>query len=134
MVIQKKLLVNASYLFILVDTLPLEEFKQFCKNEIQNKNVMSLPKFSTILEHPFFTHDFIVIYSFLTELALKSETERQSFFTELATKLKTFPEEIVARQLGELLLSRLVLLDSTACKHLLPFIFKPKQGMYNQCF
>lgn len=85
-----------------------------------------MPNFNTILEHPYFTHDFIIIYSFLTELALKTETERRTFFTELLTKLKAFPEEIVARQLGELLLSRLVLLDETACKHFLPYVFKPR--------
>lgn len=122
---------NLLFIFISDDALCIEEFKQFCKNELQNKNVMTLPKIDTILDHPFFTHDFIIIYSFLTELALKTESERQIFFTDLVSRLKAFPEEIVARQLGELLLSRLVLLDNTACKHLLPYVLKPKQGKYS---
>lgn len=37
-----------------------------------------------------------------------------------------FPENIIAEQLGRLLLSRMVLLDTTAQEQLLPFILKPK--------
>lgn len=42
-------------------------------------------------------------------------------------QLRAFPEKVVAEQLGKLLLSRLVLLDSTAQSKLLPFVLKPKQ-------
>lgn len=104
----------------------LEEFRQFCKNELQHQTPSQRPSFSSVLKHEFFTHNFIVIYSFLTELPLKMDAEREEFFTTLCSKLRTFPEEIVARQLGELLLSRLVLLDRTAQNLLLPFIFVPK--------
>lgn len=41
-------------------------------------------------------------------------------------QLRTFPENIVAEQLGRLLLSRMVLLDATAQEKLLPFILKPR--------
>ena len=44
----------------------------------------------------------------------------------LVQQLKEFPEKIVAEQLGRLLLSRMVLLDYTAQKKLLPFVLKPK--------
>jgi len=37
-----------------------------------------------------------------------------------------YPEVVIAEQLGKVLLSRIVLLDSTAQVKLLPFIFKPK--------
>jgi hypothetical protein len=37
-----------------------------------------------------------------------------------------YPETVIAEQLGKVLLSRIVLLDSTAQVKLLPFIFKPK--------
>lgn len=98
---------------------------------MQNQVPAKRPSFATILKHEFFTHNFIVIYSFLTELPLKSESVKEEFFSTVAAKLRTFPEEIVARQLGELLLSRLVLLDYTAQNLLLPFILVPKQGILN---
>lgn len=44
----------------------------------------------------------------------------------LVPQLQNFPENIVAEQLGKLLLSRIVLLDQTAQTKLLPIILKPK--------
>lgn len=68
----------------------------------------------------------MTIYAFLDELPLKNNQEKEVFFDSLITQLRTFPENIVAEQLGRLLLSRMVLLDTTAQKQLLPFILKPK--------
>lgn len=53
-------------------------------------------------------------------------------FRTLADELATFDEELVARQLGTLLLSRLVLLNNTAQDFLLPRLFAPKDG--EPCF
>lgn len=50
----------------------------------------------------------------------------QLYYRTLIKKLKMFPENIIAEQLGRLLLSRMVLLDITAQEQLLPFILKPK--------
>jgi len=47
-------------------------------------------------------------------------------YRKLRQQLQMYPEAIVAEQLGRVLLSRIVLLDSTAQVKLLPFIFKPK--------
>jgi hypothetical protein len=47
----------------------------------------------------------------------------------LMDELTGFPENLVAMQLGALLLSRMVLLDTTAQEILLPCILAPKQGM-----
>jgi hypothetical protein len=44
-------------------------------------------------------------------------------------ELTGFPENLVAMQLGGLLLSRMVLLDTTAQEILLPRVLGPKQGM-----
>jgi hypothetical protein len=45
-------------------------------------------------------------------------------------ELLGFPEDLVAMQLGALLLSRMVLLDSTAQEMLLQRVLSPKQGMF----
>lgn len=44
-------------------------------------------------------------------------------------ELTGFPENLVAMQLGALLLSRMVLLDATAQEILLPCVLGPKQNM-----
>lgn len=96
---------------------------------------MSLrPKLGDLLDCPFFNHDFIKIYSFLTELPLKSDEEKADFFTQLPEKLGGFNEIAVASQLGGLLLSRLVLLNKTAQKSLLPLILIPQKGDENLIF
>ncbi|XP_003708144.1 protein-associating with the carboxyl-terminal domain of ezrin isoform X3 [Megachile rotundata] len=104
----------------------LLEFKQFCKENLQNSDPELRSKLSNLLLHPFFTHDFMRIYAFLEELPLKCNQEKEMFFGTLITQLRTFPENIVAEQLGRLLLSRIVLLDVTAQEKLLPFILKPR--------
>ncbi|XP_029049855.1 protein-associating with the carboxyl-terminal domain of ezrin isoform X2 [Osmia bicornis bicornis] len=115
----------------------LLEFKQFCKENLQNSDPELRSKLSNVLLHPFFTHDFMKIYAFLEELPLQNNQEKEMFFGTLITQLRTFPENIVAEQLGRLLLSRIVLLDSTAQEKLLPFILKPrdrKDGTDNNLF
>ncbi|XP_014204512.1 protein-associating with the carboxyl-terminal domain of ezrin isoform X2 [Copidosoma floridanum] len=98
----------------------LSEFKDLCKKKFQDTSL------SALASHPFFVHDFMNIHSFLMELPLKNDSEKEHFFLNLVPQLKNFPEKIVAEQLGKLLLSRMVLLDETAQTKLLPFILKPK--------
>nr|XP_012234046.1 PREDICTED: protein-associating with the carboxyl-terminal domain of ezrin [Linepithema humile] len=104
----------------------LLEFKEFCKKNLQNADACLRTRLSNILQHTFFTHEFIRIHAFLEELPLKTDIEREEFFTKLRQQLQMYPEAVVAEQLGRVLLSRIVLLDSTAQVKLLPFIFKPK--------
>ncbi|KAJ3630110.1 hypothetical protein Zmor_027060, partial [Zophobas morio] len=111
------------------DDIPsLTAFRDFCKNSLQNIDVATRPKLSTLLEHEFFNHEFIIIHSFLIELPLKSDEEKTQFFHSLVERLRAFPEVTVASQFGNLLLSRLVLLNKTAQDELLPFILCPKEG------
>ncbi|KAJ9574033.1 hypothetical protein L9F63_008559 [Diploptera punctata] len=105
----------------------VEEFRDTCKKYLQNSEPSLRPKLSTLLEHVFFTHKFIVTHSFLVELPLKTDAEKHDFFRCLVEQLAVFPEQLVAMQLGALLLSRMVLLDSTAQQILLPQILCPKQ-------
>ncbi|XP_071563275.1 protein-associating with the carboxyl-terminal domain of ezrin [Temnothorax nylanderi] len=104
----------------------LLEFKEFCKKNLQNPDACLRSRLFNVLQHSFFTHEFIRIHAFLEELPLKTDVEREEFFTKLRQQLQMYPEAVVAEQLGRVLLSRIVLLDSTAQVKLLPFIFKPK--------
>ncbi|XP_055377333.1 protein-associating with the carboxyl-terminal domain of ezrin [Condylostylus longicornis] len=102
------------------------EFRDYCAAHLKHQNVALRPKLSAVLLHPYFNHEFILIHSFLTELPLKSPQEKQDFFTNLIDRLKYFDENVVATQIGNLLLSRMVLLDSTAEDCVTPFVLKPK--------
>lgn len=62
----------------------------------------------------------------LLQLPLKSQPDKQKFFTSLVDRLREFDEETVAIQLTDLLLSRLVLLDPTARQCVTPFVLRPK--------
>lgn len=118
-------------IYVFTEEIPfLESFRNLCKNDLQNIDIKQRPKLITLLENSFFQHDFITVHSFLTELPLKSDSEKDEFFTALLEKLRTFKEETVASQLGGLLLSRLVLLNKTAQKDLLPWVLTPRRGRY----
>ncbi|KAL2713553.1 protein-associating with the carboxyl-terminal domain of ezrin isoform X1 [Vespula squamosa] len=109
------------------DNIPaLTEFQEFCKKNLQSSDASLRCKLSKVLQHPFFTHDFIKIHGFLEELPLKTNEEKEVFFTNLVNDLKAFPEDVVAEQLGRSLLSRIVLLDQTAQVKFLPYVLKPR--------
>lgn len=111
-----------------LETLPV--FRDLCETSLKNIEVSERPKLSSLLEHEFFSHDFITIHSFLIELPLKSDEEKTDFFLTLVERLKCFNEAVVGRQLGHLLLSRMVLLNKTAQINVLPVILCPRQGRY----
>lgn len=111
-----------------VDAPFLSEFQDYCRTQIETVAPNQRPSLSSILEQPYFNQDFVRIHEFLTKLPLKSAFERQEFFTDLVRKLKTFEERDVAVHLGDLLLSRMVLLDETAQISVTPFVLDPKSG------
>lgn len=102
------------------------DFKEYCSTHLKHKTVALRPKLSAVLLHPYFNHEFVVIHSFLTELPLKSQPDKQTFFTSLVDRLREFDETNVAVQMADLLLSRMVLLDATASLCVTPFILKPR--------
>ncbi|GJQ72593.1 hypothetical protein Trydic_g1258 [Trypoxylus dichotomus] len=106
-------------------------FIDLCKTDLQNVDINARPKLSTLLQHPFFNHDFIQIHCFLTELPLKTDNDKKDFFSTLIDKLKAFDESTVAKQLSGLLLSRMVLLNKTAQFTVIPFILCPKEDALN---
>lgn len=111
-----------------------EEFKQYCQTHLKHPDVAMRPTLQAVLLHPYFNHDFIQIHSYLVELPLKNAMSKQDFFTHLADRLKDFDEEVVAAQLGSLLLSRIVLLDSTAKVCFIPTFLRPRTETSNSLF
>lgn len=108
-------------------TIPnIAEFRKFCVEHLRNPKADMRPALSAILLHSYFSQDFVLIHSFLSELPLKVPHEKQTFFTGLVDRLRTFDEVIVATELIDLILSRIVVLDETAKHCVIPFILKPR--------
>lgn len=111
------------------------DFREYCSTHLKHKNVAMRPKLSAVLLHPYFNHEFVVIHSFLSELPLKNQQDKQQFFTSLIDRLREFDEENVAILMSDLLLSRIVLLDATAQLCVTPFVLKPRtDDMYPALF
>ncbi|XP_052894728.1 protein-associating with the carboxyl-terminal domain of ezrin [Anopheles moucheti] len=104
----------------------VEDFKAYCATHLKHGNPAMRPNLSAVLLHPIFNHDFILIHSFLTELPLKGNQAKQEFFISLADRLRSFDPETVAEQMCSLLLSRIVLLDTTAQLCVTPYVLRPK--------
>ena len=104
----------------------VQDFLDYCQAHLKHKNSSMRPLLSAIQLHNYFTHDFVIIHGFLSELALKTQPAKQEFFKSLNEKLKQFDENTIGSQLSELLLSRLVLLDQSAQFYLIPFLLKPQ--------
>ncbi|XP_053676994.1 protein-associating with the carboxyl-terminal domain of ezrin [Anopheles nili] len=104
----------------------VEDFKAYCATHLKHGNPAMRPNLSAVLLHPIFNHDFILIHSFLTELPLKGTQAKQEFFIGLADRLRSFDPETVAEQMCALLLSRIVLLDTTAQLCVTPYVLRPK--------
>ncbi|XP_068151380.1 protein-associating with the carboxyl-terminal domain of ezrin [Drosophila tropicalis] len=109
----------------------VKEFRQYCVTHLKHQNTQLRPKLSAVLLHPYFNHEFVLIHSFLFELPLKSIQERQEFFKTLIERLSSFDEEMVANQLASDLLSRMVLLDTTAQHSVTPFVLRTKTTTTN---
>lgn len=58
----------------------LAEFKDLCKELSSSASPSLDPPLSSLLRHAFFSHDFIRVYSFLIELPIRTESEREEFF------------------------------------------------------
>ncbi|XP_073823857.1 uncharacterized protein [Musca autumnalis] len=104
----------------------VQEFKDYCATHLKHKNAQMRPKLSAVLLHPYFNHEFVLIHAFLFELPLKNNNEKQDFFTGLIDRLRYFDEEIVGAQFAGDLLSRMVLLDTTAQLCVTPYVLRTK--------
>lgn len=104
----------------------VQEFRDYCATHLKHKNPQMRPKLSAVLLHPYFNHEFVLIHSFLFELPLKSNQEKQEFFTGLIDRLRYFEEDVVGSQFAGDLLSRMVLLDPTAQLCVTPYVLRTK--------
>lgn len=107
-------------------TIPnVADFRKYCVEYLRNADASIRPSLSDILQHSYFNQDFMLVHSFLSELPLKNQFDKQSFFTGLVDRLRVFDESVIGSELIDLILSRIVLLDETAKLCVLPFVLQP---------
>lgn len=111
----------------------IKEFREISRKQLQSSEPTLRPKLSQLLIQPIFNHTFVLVHDFLSELPLKTDEEKSTFFRGLVDQLREFPEVLLASQLSALLLSRLVLLDKTAQEHLLPMLLRPQNNSVSDC-
>lgn len=106
-----------------------KEFREISRKQLQNTEPSLRPNLSQLLTQPIFNHRFVIVHEFLSELPLKSDDEKSSFFRGLVDQLREFPEVLLASQLSALLLSRLVILDKTAQQYVIPMLLQPQNDL-----
>ncbi|XP_037082406.1 protein-associating with the carboxyl-terminal domain of ezrin-like [Pollicipes pollicipes] len=105
-------------------------FQAEAKRRLLARDPLARPALSELEGHDFFSNEFNQIHRFLTDIVLKSQEERKTFFIDLASRLRAYPEELVASRLSALCLGRLVLLDGDACRHFLPRLLSPRVDQF----
>lgn len=103
-------------------------FEILVQDKCLNADPKQRPKFSTLMKDQLFCNDLLLIAKFLRELTLKPQREKEEFFSSLFPRLTMLAEEVVAKQLVQLLLCRFVLLEASAAMSIVPNILVPKRG------
>lgn len=103
-------------------------FEILVQDKCLNADPKQRPKFSTLMKDQLFCNDLLLITKFLRELTLKPQREKEEFFSSLFPRLTMLAEEVVAKQLVQLLLCRFVLLEASAAMSIVPNILVPKRG------
>lgn len=103
-------------------------FEILVQDKCLNADPKQRPNFSTLMKDQLFCNDLLLITKFLRELTLKPQREKEEFFSSLFPRLTMLAEEVVAKQLVQLLLCRFVLLEASAAMSIVPNILVPKRG------
>ena len=110
------------------NVLDAEIFAELAAKQMQNVNPQSRGTVAALSSHKFFNQPLLVAQDFLAEIAIKTAAEKETFFRALAPLLYSTPESVVGAKLVHTLLSRMVVMNSSAQQHLLPHLLIPKNG------
>ncbi|XP_044175547.1 protein-associating with the carboxyl-terminal domain of ezrin-like isoform X1 [Acropora millepora] len=102
-----------------------ETFGEKMQSLFLHENPQMRPQLSGLLNDDFFRSSFLEIMTFLNQITIKSEEEKEKFFSSVAFKLTTIPPKVVAKRMLPRLLSRFVLADPIAENNFLPHLLTP---------
>ena len=84
-----------------------ERLLELSKTGMQSSDPSARPSLETVLSHDYFQcQSYLKIVDFLSQMALKTQSDKDEFFRTLTPRLKALPEKVVATQLTSMLLSR----------------------------
>lgn len=104
------------------------QFREFARDQMLLPDSSRRPDLLTVLNQPYFKQDFVSVFGFLRDITLKTEEQKEEFFSSLGEQLQEVPETVIGLQYVPLLLSRYVMVDKTARSHFLPRILVPKSA------
>ncbi|EDO34376.1 predicted protein [Nematostella vectensis] len=105
-----------------------DRFSALMQNSFLHNTPKMRPKLCTLLDNEFFKNDYLDVLSFLNNITVKTDIDKEKFFCSLAVKLKGIPADVVAKRLLPRLLNRFVLAEPSAEKEFLPHILSPCDG------
>jgi len=85
-----------------------------------------VPTAAEILTQPLLSNPLVLTLKFVEEITLKTETEKQEFFSSLTGRLRELPEIVIAKMLVRPLLRRFVVQEELAYRKVLPCLLTPK--------
>eukprot|EP00088_Acartia_fossae_P006097 TRINITY_DN12788_c0_g1_i1.p1 TRINITY_DN12788_c0_g1~~TRINITY_DN12788_c0_g1_i1.p1 ORF type:complete len:610 (+),score=118.10 TRINITY_DN12788_c0_g1_i1:39-1868(+) len=103
-----------------------QEFNEFAKSNLLLPDLSRRPSISQILAQPYFQQDYILILQYLKDLTLKSENDKEEFFSTIGDRLMSIPQQVLGQHFAKPLLSRYVMMDFTAREKLVPRILQPE--------
>ncbi|KAL7642636.1 UNVERIFIED_CONTAM: hypothetical protein RMT77_007200 [Armadillidium vulgare] len=108
------------------DYYEIEEFLSYIKLMALHKEWSKRPRFSSLLEHPVFQHDFLKLRNNLNNALILSTEEREEFLRGLPDLLKKYSDEVIASTFSSTLLSHSFLLIPSSATYLMPCLLTPK--------
>ncbi|RDD44380.1 Protein-associating with the carboxyl-terminal domain of ezrin [Trichoplax sp. H2] len=110
-----------------------DEVVQRFTNRISEQCLIDDPKlrskFGQLMKEEIFTeNDLLDLVTFLNNITLKSNIEKQEFFRYLAKRLRRYRSATIVRRLLKMLLSRFALAEPFASVHFFPHLFAPREN------
>ena len=101
-------------------------FTEYTKNNLLLPDIRRIPSADTILKNEYFTQPLPDIFKFLNNFPIQSPEARSEFFKTLSSRLSLLPPSVIGQELVPLMLTRYVMLDSLAHRHLIPRLLVPQ--------
>jgi len=103
-----------------------QQFLEYAKSNLLLPDFNRRPDICQVLDHAFFKQEYILILTYLKNLTLKSDKEKEEFFGGLGDTLMSIPQQVLGQHFAKPLLSRYVMMDLTARTALIPRILQPR--------
>ncbi|XP_031569529.1 protein-associating with the carboxyl-terminal domain of ezrin-like [Actinia tenebrosa] len=106
-----------------------DRFGELMQTSFLNTEPKMRPELQSLLSNDYFKNDYLEVVTFLSNITIKSDIDKDKFFSSLASKLQNISPSVIARRLLTKLMSRFVMAEPSAEKEFLPHLLTPGTGM-----